>query len=154
MVIECDTSDTVEHIKLKIQDKLGIPPDNQRIIYAKKDLEDDRTLLDYNIQDNAILYFLLRLRGGGGLSVKPPMGDIFSIFPHQDMTIKEVKAMIEEEFGFAPHQQKLINKGRELMDDRTLGSYNLEPEYMLDLEVPIPAKYLRYAFRGAGSYEQ
>ena len=64
ITLDVESTDTIEVLKEKIRDKQGIPIDQQRLIYSAKQLQDGRTLADYNIKNMASIHLILRMRGG------------------------------------------------------------------------------------------
>ena len=131
--VEVEEGESIEDVKAKIAEKEGIPPEQQRLIFGGQQLQDGKTLDDYDVGDDATLHLVLRLRGGMQLFVKTLTGKTVSVEVEEGESIEDVKAKIAEKEGIPPEQQRLIFGGQQLQDGKTLDDYDVGDDATLHL---------------------
>ena len=129
--LEVKRGNTIRMVKSMIQDEEGHPPDQQRLVFEGKTLDDDRTLDNCKIQDESILILVLHY----AICVTTLTGKTIALSVMSWVNIRKVKSMIQNEEGTPHEQQRLIFEGEELEDGRRLATYNIRDNSTLILEL-------------------
>ena len=126
--LEVEPKDSIDSVKTRIQEILGLPPDQQILFFNNKPLKNYGILSDYKIQHESTL-FLLSL-----IFVKLQSGKTISLPLYPRCTVEGMKQLIQNQEGILPEQQRLMFEGKELESDATLEYYNILSNLILDQE--------------------
>ena len=143
ITLEVETSNTIQIVKCKIQDKEGIPPEQQRLVFAGKRLLVSKSLSDYNIQMESTLHLALHKVTDILISVVKPSGETIRVCVLEDDTIEFIKSEIQHSEGIPIDSQELLFSRELLHNNKTLKDYQIQRESTLHLFVSSENKIVR-----------
>ena len=139
ITLNVEPSDTIFDIKCRIQDREGCCPHHQRLIFGGKQLEDDKTIADYNIGNESTLHLVLRNALGDCFYILNGNNKILVIghyyFCFYCNNIKSLKNLIEEELGLKAEFQELSYNGKILNDSENINELGLGDECEVQLKI-------------------
>lgn len=138
-----ESADSVQIVKAKVYDKVGVPPDQQRFVYGGRLLENTRSLSYYKIKNKSTLQLVVKRRDTIFIRINAenPITEnpiTFSVEFDANDTIENIKAKIRDKEGVPPETQHLTFAGRELEDHCTLNDYSIQKESTLNLDLKLP----------------
>ena len=133
ITLKVKPSDRVEDVKSQIQDKAGIPLEQQQLFHACKELEDGQTLRDYKISNETTFHLVFQKWGGFNIFVNKIIGKPITLEVKPNDTIENVKTIIQYIEGIPEYQLELIFNGKPLEDGKTVGDYNIHGQDTLYL---------------------
>ena len=133
MALDVQATDTVQDVKRKLQDKEAIPAGQQRLVFQTRELEDSRTLADYNIQRDSNLGLVLRLIGGASyqIFVKHINGNRRAMDVQATDTVQAVRQTLQDMTGIPADQGRLVFSGKVLEDNSTLADCNITEDCII-----------------------